>query len=314
MVLSAEAIEEVQWWQNHLNEVKKFRKLFHTIHTIHTDASLSGWGGTCAENGWVTSGSWSPNLTDQHINALELWAILFSLEGFTSCHTSLAGASIRLLCDNMTAVKYVNSEGGRIRSLNKITKKIYEILQHNELHISAFYIPSSENVIADFLSRLHENTEWMLHQQVFDEAVKLSGVTPDMDLFATRDNKRLHVFCSWAPDPTAYAIDAFSIPWNTCVYLFPPFNLIQRVLNKIELDGTPCAILVVPLWTSAAWFPSLSSFVSLSPPIVLGQGPRILSFREKKFPLRTRFLWTTLSGQRGHHGSRTVGERRYWTR
>ena len=38
--------------------------------------------------------------------------------------------------------------------------------------------------------------------------------------------------------------------------MFPPFGLILRVLQKIEHDEAEC-VLVVPLWTTQAWFPKL---------------------------------------------------------
>ena len=37
---------------------------------------------------------------------------------------------------------------------------------------------------------------------------------PDIDLFASRLNKELHIYASWMPDPDALYIDAMSISWE----------------------------------------------------------------------------------------------------
>ena len=51
--------------------------------------------------------------------------------------------------------------------------------------------------------------------------------------------------------------DAFSIPWkfNLC-YLFPPFPLIQKCIQKIKQDQTD-ALLITPVWKSRPWYPLL---------------------------------------------------------
>nr|KAG5703999.1 hypothetical protein BaRGS_032088 [Batillaria attramentaria] len=58
---------------------------------------------------------------------------------------------------------------------------------------------------------------------------------PQIDLFATRWNNKLPTFVSPVPDPTAWAVDALSIPWDGFVaYAYPPTVLIPKVLQKLE--------------------------------------------------------------------------------
>lgn len=60
---------------------------------------------------------------------------------------------------------------------------------------------------------------------------------PDMDLFASRLNRQLENYISWFPDPFAFTSDAFFISWSDFKpYIFPPFSLIGRVLQKLEDD------------------------------------------------------------------------------
>jgi hypothetical protein len=46
-------------------------------------------------------------------------------------------------------------------------------------------------------------------------------------------------------------------------YIFPPFNLIGKVVNKIISDNVEQAIVIIPFWKSQSWYPLvLSNIVS----------------------------------------------------
>ena len=80
---------------------------------------------------------------------------------------------------------------------------------------------------------------------------------PDIDLFASRLNKQLHIYASWMPDPDALHIDALSISWkNQFVYLSPPFSMIWPVLNNISLESIE-ALVIAPMWPTQSWFNKL---------------------------------------------------------
>ena len=94
----------------------------------------------------------------------------------------------------------------------------------------------------------------MLDSNVFLQLAKLWG-KPTMDLFASRLNCQISKFASWKPDPDAVVIDAFSIPWsNEYYYMFPPFSLITRCVQKIINDQSECLI-ILPLWPTQIWYP-----------------------------------------------------------
>ena len=79
--------------------------------------------------------------------------------------------------------------------------------------------------------------------------------TPEIDLFATRVNRKCEKFVSWKKDPESIAVDAFTIQWKgNFFYAFPPFSTIPRVLQKIKSE---CAtgIVVVPDLPSQPWYP-----------------------------------------------------------
>ena len=95
---------------------------------------------------------------------------------------------------------------------------------------------------------------------------------PVVDLFASRVNNQLTNYISWHPDPSASATDAFTCTWNlySCVYIFSPFSLIQRILKKIVEEQVPAAIIIVPDWPTASWYPFLMK-LCVDAPLILPQ-------------------------------------------
>lgn len=79
---------------------------------------------------------------------------------------------------------------------------------------------------------------------------------PDVDLFASRLNRQLGCFVTSFSEPGAFAVNAFSLCWAPYKpYLFPPFNLIGKVLCKVLQDKVDEALIVLPYWPSQIYFP-----------------------------------------------------------
>ena len=122
------------------------------------------------------------------------------------------------------------------------------------MFITCGHIPGIENVIADFESRKeYKQGEWMLNKTIFNRAIAHFDFQPNIECFATHANAQLETYVLRQLDPYAAHIDAFSINWGQYdAYLFPPFSLMNRVLQKIRIDQAT-ALCVVPRWTTQAW-------------------------------------------------------------
>ena len=61
---------------------------------------------------------------------------------------------------------------------------------------------------------------------------------PQVDLFATKENRLLRWYVFPVEDDQAMVVVAFSIPWNNweSIFVFPPFSLLLRVLCPITLQ------------------------------------------------------------------------------
>ena len=148
--------------------------------------------------------------------------------------------------------------GGRKPDLNKLAREIWKWCEERGLWVSAFFIPGIDNLRADSLScagkKLNEDMEWGLDQSVFVE-IQVGMGPCNIDLFASSQNDKLPLYASNKPDKSAYAINAFSLNWNTGLnYAFPPFSCISRIIQKV-IEEEADLILVAPLFPTQTWFP-----------------------------------------------------------
>ena len=153
-----------------------------------------------------------------------------------------------------------SEKGGGSQSpmVNGIIRTIVRKSQLRNWHISVSHLQGVRNVIADSLSRdSPQETEWSLDMTSFQE---ITSVVPDLqvDLFATSFNNKLPLYVAPNLDPLAVAVDSLNLDWNQWqkIYLFPPFNTLLKVLEKLRsFQGT--AVLVAPRWVNSSWFPLL---------------------------------------------------------
>ena len=295
MILSDMARSDLHWWIENITDASNTAGRSNCQLIVYSDASLTGWGGVF--NSITTGGQWTEDESQNHINYLEILACFLTLKAFCS---QIKNCHVKTMIDNTTAVSYINSMGGRSLTCNQITRELWVWCASHGIWLSAAHIPGKENVLADKESRKKDSdTEWKLNPELFSRIATLWGPV-SIDLFASRLNYQLKPFVSWRPDPEAMAIDAFSLDWRgLCFYAFPPFSLINRVLQKVEQDQSQ-GIIIVPMWTTQVWFPRLLHLL-IDFPVTIPKGPTTLLLpfnREKAHPLQKKLtlLACKLSG------------------
>ena len=185
--------------------------------------------------------------TQLHINQKELMAILFFLQ---SSPISLRHKVVDIGVDNTTALSYVRKLGGRHKYLAQISDQVFHFLMTHHTVLLAYHLPGEMNTLADHESRkmrkIHSADLKMNHKK-FQMLEKIHD-PHTMDAFSTRQNRQLKRFASWDPQPGATWTDALAHPWHgENLYCNPPFNMIGRVLQKVESEGTTIT-LIAPLW------------------------------------------------------------------
>lgn len=128
---------------------------------------------------------------------------------------------------------------------------------------------------------------------------------PTIDLFASRINCKCKIYISWGPDPDSDHVDAFTISWkNEFFYAFPPFPLINKIIDKIIREKTE-GILSVPKWPSQPWLLLFSKLLVKELFYLSPQKNLILSPLSKPHPLHKNLTLVArrLSGELGQKGT-----------
>ena len=294
MSLSNRAKEDLNWWFCNIDSSYVDVTTRNPHKTLHTDASNLGFGGM--SDGKTFSGQWKEQEKNLHINLKELLAVKYCLFHIFDQSSNIC---IKVLTDNTTTMHYIGNMGGKILPCHEITREIWEWAIQRNIWLISCFIPGKFNVAADKLSRLlNETTEWSLSQKYFTKILtKFPQIS--VDLFASDMNYKLPQYVSWLPDKNAFESNAFTISWKKFVgYAFPPFNLIGRVLKKVELEGSN-VILIVPEWRSQYWFAKLMTML-IEPPMFLPRGRVVLEnpVNARATPITSRLMVCNIAGSR----------------
>lgn len=272
--VTPELVSNLAWWLLDQN-ILRGRDVQQSVYqiTVTTDASNFGWGGHMKNQ--TVQGQWSKMEKMEHINCLEMKAVFFTLKQFL---LQLRGQNVLIRSDNTTVVQYLNKQGGtKSVRLCQLTWDLWQLALQNNIGLRAAHILGKRNVLADILSRQKiVQTEWALNRVVVHQLFNLWG-TPLLDLFATWENKRTHLFCSWINHPQAFAVDALSIAWSKMfAYAFPPTQLISRMLEHLQNQSHCTLILIAPCWPRQFWFPLLLELL-IAQPVYLPCSQNLLS-------------------------------------
>ena len=237
-----ECLRDLQWWL-HLPRLSHGVSLCQVSPDLDfwSDASDVGWGAHLGQQ--VASGLWASHQASLSISARELLAIQLGLLRFQSslrCHT------VAVYCNNVTAVAYLRKEGGtRSPLLNTIAQEILRWSESHSIRLAPQFIPGSNNVLADALSRPHQlpHSEWSLNMTVF---LSLSRLWPvQIDLFATSANHRCSIYFFLTGIRSRRAQTRSSNPGT--VYRLTPFLLFPSFPEFSRSSGN------LGGWSSLLW-------------------------------------------------------------
>lgn len=125
----------------------------------------------------------------------------------------------------------------------------------------------------------------------------------NIDLFATRLNNQLTLYCSWKPDPRCAFVDALTIDWNKVnFYAFPPFSLIPRCLQKVVQDQAK-GILIIPVWPTQTWLSQVLQLLCNQPWILKPSKSLLQHASQQAHPLHNKLhlMVCPLSGNSLHN-------------
>ena len=152
--LDSEAKADIQWWAEFLsswNGVEYFQAITVTSHSLKlfTDASSHGFGAVYGSH-WFSS-PWSSQFIHQHINFLELFAIVSAV--LTWGHEWF-NQQIIIYTDNYCIVNVWRSGSCKNTDIMKLVRKLFLFAARGNINILMQHIPGVSNASADALSRL----------------------------------------------------------------------------------------------------------------------------------------------------------------
>ena len=272
IILSDLAREDLTWWIQNLENTngRSFQNTKINIR-ITTDASKTGWGAVC--QGKTAQGPWTSSQSKMQINQLELLAASNGIKALIKSKN----VGVALQMDNIAALSYIKKMGGtKNRSMTKTALELYLWCKERGIILMPNHIPGEENWAADQESRImrSDKSDWMLNPKIFQTILEMTGPL-EIDLFASLWNHQLTKFYSWKPQPHSLGQDALSYPWRGDKnYAFPPFILINKVINKIRAEKVT-VILITPVWPTATWYGNLCQ-LSFRHPILLPKSEDLL--------------------------------------
>ena len=255
LLMSPEAAEELQFWQKCISDFngQNIWRSPSAVRVIYSDTSDTGFGGYMVEHGpQIAHGQWSVWEAQQSSTWRELKAVSTVLKSFAS---SLRDERIRWFSDNQNVVSIL-MYGSRKPLLQAEALTVFHLCVKHHLTIEPEWIPRRENQVADYLSRVVDEDDWMVHPMIFHQLDLMWG-PHTVDRFANVNNRQLERFNSRFWDPETEAVDAFTVNWGDDTnWWCPPVGLVPRLIQhacKTKAVGT----LIVPEWISAPFWPIL---------------------------------------------------------
>ena len=260
MIISEQAKAELKFWAELEPGLSSPITLAPASGTVTTDASEDGLG--ILFDGSLISERIDKEFESFHINVKELLA----LDRFLELFPSIKDCVLTWRCDNNSALAAIRNEGStRSWPMSVLAFNILMKSQARGVVWDPVRVSSDENLIADAASRFKRVADWNLSTSVTAKVFSLWG-TPDVDLMASDRSRKVPLFYSWSrADLEAWGIDSLAqdVNWSMfqLPYCFPPFPLLQQVLDKCRMQRVYRMILIAPWWPGKPFFPALLSMM-----------------------------------------------------
>ena len=161
-VLLAPLKQDLQWWLRMLRSGHNSARIWDArpATQVFTDSSIPA-GGAFYRGDWTYT-NWQadlPVLAREHINVKELAATLVAARRWAHLWR---GLKVTIFTDNVATVWALNNQTTVNAVALSILKELAELAIYFDFSVVGQHIPGRDNVMADTISRLHEDR--MLHK------------------------------------------------------------------------------------------------------------------------------------------------------
>ena len=159
--MSPEAAEELRFWHKCFSDFngQNIWRSPSAVRVIYSDASDTGFGGYMVEHGpQIAHSQWSAWEAQQSSTWRERKGVSTVLQSFAS---SLSDERIRWFTDNQNVVRIL-TYGSRKPLLQAEALAVFHLCVAHHLTIEPEWIPRKDNQVADYLSRVVDEDDWMV--------------------------------------------------------------------------------------------------------------------------------------------------------
>ena len=186
----------------------------------------------------------------------ELLTILKALRQDNDFFASLRNETILWLTDSTNLVSFL-TKGTMKKHIQEQVLEVFSLLATYKIRLVPVHLRRTDFRIqwADEGSREFDPDDWGIDRGSYRELTK--SWQPTVDLFAHSSNAKSTKFYSYGNAPYSAGVDAFAQDWtDEIAWACPPVYLVADTLKKIE-NTRMMAILTVPAWRSAPFWPVL---------------------------------------------------------
>lgn len=254
---------DLEWWAT-VPTQKTSAPIWRPVESayLHCDSSSFGWGAVL-NNAVEARGFWYGEDIQRHITWKELKAVRRAVESFLA---ELRGRWLVLHEDNQSVVGVLTHLTSRSPAMMSELRKLFYLLDSNDIRVRPLYIRTAANIWADRLSREQDHADWRLHPRLFAHLNDIWGMHT-VDRFASAENRQLPRYNARWRDGIAEAVDCLSLPdsdWqrehNWCN---PPWGLLDDLVAKLRQSGASATV-IAPRWPTMPWFHHLSELADES--------------------------------------------------
>ena len=269
---NSQAWRDLQWWASfpaRWNGAEIWSS--PTEATLFTDASNMGWGAKLVSPiSLEARGSWTPEEAANHITWKELRAVRLAVLSFLP---HLEGRRVNLQEDNQGVDHILHASVSRNPLMQAELRPLWWLLCTHGITLESTYVRSADN-LADGLSRYDYSTSMRLLPSVFTSLDRRWG-PHTIDRFASHADTQLPRYNSATLDPRSEGVNSLSLDWaGSNSWVFPPVELISRVVHLLRNSPHASATVVVPYWRAQAWFTDLALMASSV--LLLGSAEEVL--------------------------------------
>lgn len=239
------------------------------------------------------------------INVKEMLAALLATEHFT-----IKPGLLNFRIDNKTVVSGINKWKTNSEAMRPLLRRLYTWSLDNKVRITATYIHTSANVVADRASRglpitmedraemallrssyalTQKRVKWKMHYMARKDLLRTFSLRPRLAWLAPPSNQDDNI-------PPGFEPLFHTNPQRKSLYAFPNPHQVQEVLEIISRRKLT-VLVTLPCWPAAPWFHTVAMLSASNPLIQPPSAVKPWNQRKKSSP-RWPWISVLLSGSK----------------